>query len=448
MVRVGHFLYNLALTFLYPLYRLLALFHPGLKRFRKTRKESERQFRRFRSTEVKMRKLPGENKPIVWLHAASAGELDQATALLREIRSRQEVTIIVSVFSTSVSNLASIDCDFAFYLPLDLPWKWHGLIRRLPIRTFITSTWDVFPNLLRFLRSKGTRCYLSSAALGPNSSRLRSRWFFRSHYRSLQGIGAVDEANAERFRQLYDGPVEVTGDTRYDTIFYKLEQARLPAEHKKRFESLLAPPVKSSSGKRRRKEKILILASTYGACDEMLLPVISEWLDRFHGWKVWIFPHQIGSSRIQELQSNLASQELDAALFAEDPAVGLPLAKGGDSPRILIMNCIGLLAHAYALAQFCYIGGGYHHRIHNTAEAAALGIPVITGPRIEASPIAVDLRSAGALFVAPSTRLLKEILFRLTEESSFRKHQGKIGKKMLVSRKGAATLFCDTFPVL
>jgi 3-deoxy-D-manno-octulosonic-acid transferase len=109
------------------------------------------------------------------------------------------------------------------------------------------------------------------------------------------------------------------------------------------------------------------------------------------------------------------------------------------------MNCMGLLAHAYAAAEFCYIGGGYHHRIHNTAEAAALGIPIITGPRIEASPIAVDLRTEGCLFVAANQELMKDMLFRLADDGRFRKKQGKIGEKILKSRQGASAKFLDEF---
>ncbi|HBS04525.1 MAG TPA: hypothetical protein DEA96_06150 [Leptospiraceae bacterium] len=446
---MGILLYNLSLLALYPLYRILALFHPGLRDFRKSRKDGWRQFRRFASTEAKMRNLPGHNAPIIWLHAASAGELDQSLALAREIRSRGKSTIVLSVFSRSVKRLPTDTVDFAFYLPLDLPFRWASLIGKLPIHTFITSTWDVFPNLLRYLSSRGTRCFLASAALPRDSSRLKWKWFFAPHYSHLTGIGAVDEANQKRFQQLYKGPVHVTGDTRFDTIFHKLEQARLPEEHKKRFQSLLRPPAKTKAGKKRKKEQILILASTYKACDEMVFPVLSEWLDRFHGWKVWIFPHHIDSHRVAELSHNLAKEELQADLFVPDSEnQHLPVHEPGKSEnRILIMNCLGLLAHAYALAQFCYIGGAYHNRVHNTAEAAALGIPIVTGPRIESSPIAVDLRQAGALFVAPSTRLLKEIMFRLTDESMFRKRQGKIGKKLLSSRKGASQVFCDQFNI-
>ncbi|MBU45463.1 MAG: hypothetical protein CMN76_19785 [Spirochaetaceae bacterium] len=444
---MGLFLYNTALILLYPLYRLLALFHPGLKDFRKSRKEGWRQFRRFASTEAKMRKLPGHNAPVVWLHAASQGELDQAMALAREIRSRQKTTILLSVFSRSVKKFPTDTVDFCFYLPLDLPWTWKRFLKNLPVSVFITSTWDVFPNLLRHLRRSGCKCYLASGALPENSSRLKNKWFFAPHYAPLTAIGAVDDVNQARFKKLFAGPVEITGDTRFDTIFYKLQQAKLPDEHASGFRALLKAPVKSSSGKKRKKEKILILASTYNACDEMLFPVLSEWLDRFHGWKVWIFPHHIHSQRISELAYNLEKQELAADLFVEDPGnPGLQVHRPGKSEnRILIMNCLGLLAHAYSVAQFCYIGGAYHHRVHNTAEAAALGIPIITGPRIEASPIAVDLRQAGALFVAPSEKLLKEVMFRITDESMFRKRQGKIGKKLLTDRKGASALFFDRF---
>lgn len=443
---MGLLLYNAVLICLYPLYLVVSRFHPGLKEFRRSRKEGMREFRRFRSTEAKMHRLPGRNAPIVWLHAASAGELDQAMALAREIRLRGKATIILSVFSVSVKKLPADTVDFSFYLPLDMPFRWSSLIKDLPVHTFVTNTWDVFPNLLRFLNRRGTRCYLSSAALAEKSSRLKHRWFFAPHYAPLSGIGAVDAYNQKRFQKLYSGPIKITGDTRFDSIFYKLEQARIPAELASRFKALQ----KSISGKRKSKEQILLLASTYKACDDMLIPVLSEWLDRFPGWKVWIFPHHIHSQRVAELHRSLQKEELEADLFLPDEGnpeltVHIP---GGSKNRILIMNCMGLLAHAYAMAQFCYVGGGYHHRIHNTAEAAALGLPIITGPRIEASPVAVDLRREGALLVAPNIKLLKEIMFRLADDNVFRKHQGKVAREMLLKQRGASARFCDAFPLI
>ena len=121
---MGLLLYNALLIATYPLYRIAALFHSGLRDFHRSRKEGFREFRRFRSTERKMLKLPGKNQPIVWLHASSAGELDQSMALAREIKKRRAVTIILSVFSRSVKKFPTETVDFAFYLPLDLPFTW------------------------------------------------------------------------------------------------------------------------------------------------------------------------------------------------------------------------------------------------------------------------------------------------------------------------------------
>jgi 3-deoxy-D-manno-octulosonic-acid transferase len=343
-------LYNIGLYLLYPIYRFLAFFHPGLRDFHRSRKVSAREFRRFRSTEMRMRKLPGKNQPLIWLHAASAGELDQAMALIRELRSRYTVSIILSVFSRSVKNLPD-GPDFSFYLPLDLPHVWPRLIRRLPVHAFITNTWDVFPNLLRYLKKRGTRCYLSSGALPEKSARIKYHWFFAPHYRTLQAIGAVDSANAERFKRIYSGPVHVTGDTRYDTILYKLKKAELPSKYRQPFLSLLkhgaGTPVKSRpvktelNGKKKKiresrspgepgsiksvgkegagSKKTLILASTYESCDRMIFPTLAQWLAEFRNWQVWIFPHHIHAHRVAQLYENLGLNDIRAELFTEDP---------------------------------------------------------------------------------------------------------------------------------
>jgi 3-deoxy-D-manno-octulosonic-acid transferase len=406
-------LYSLLLIFLLPAYGLARIFSKQARLFAKTRSEGKHV----------IRKALLYDGPLFWLHGSSAGELDQALAIAREIRRRKiEGKILITVFSLSVKRLPAADADFTAYLPIDFPWAWRMIQTRKNALTFITFTWDVYPNLLHRIRKMGGSAYLCSAALPANSWRIKhSRWL-RPVYADFNGIGAVDEANRTRFLQLLpdESRVAVTGDTRYDTIFYKLEHAPLAADDAKRLTSA---------------QPLLILASTYEACDERLLPHTKQWLDNHPDLDLWIFPHHVDEHRLAECERSLKRLQIDFKRYSEGPA------------RVVLVDRLGLLARAYEKARYCYVGGAFHHRVHNTAEPAALGVSVLTGPQIETSPIALQLESEGTLFRRDSGAEIFATLDDLEKDEKRRLLLSQKSRRYMLSQRGASEVFLDAFRV-
>ncbi len=411
-------LYNILLVCSWPVYLALGLVSTSVRRFQESRREGREKFRKLLAD-----LSPGDDW--VWLHGSSVGEMDQALALAREIRRRgRREKIFLSVFSLSVKKLESPDVDAMFRMPLDFPWAW-GLIQARPPVFFATMTWDVFPNLLRALRRAKSRAYLCSAALAGDSHRLRFPMaaLYRSVYAMFAGIGAVDERNRALFLRLLPDPLRVcvTGDTRFDTIFHKLETSSLPREDEMRLQT---------------RGPLLILASTYHACDQALLPPLARLLAKHTEWKIWIFPHHIDEVRLSELEGNCSAAGLHPERYS---------TPGSETSQILIVDRLGLLAHAYRQCAFAYVGGGFHHRIHNTGEPAALGKPVVTGPRIETSPVALDLETAGGLARGRTPEEAAAFLGIWMADSAAREAAGEHGRDLLRGRRGAAGIFYETF---
>lgn len=458
---MGILFYNLILILLWPIYRLVGLFHPKARRFIRSRYEGYRMVREYARRHVNA----PDNGPI-WLHGSSVGELDQALAVLREIKVRYpKQRVIVSVFSLSVRLRNLEGADLMFYLPVDFFWNWRTLTRLLKPRAFVTMTWDVFPNLLFHLKRRGISAYLCSAALSEKSWRVRgwARVLQRSTYNRFTGIGAVNEANQHIFRRLlsqrFADRVQVCGDTRYDTILYKIRNA-YPGSDDRR----VLGHIKQLKG------HVWILASTYQADDEQIFPGLPGLLAEHPRYQVLIFPHKIDSERLTQVQKNLSEVGLESELFSRTVLRRPILARmqsgdseagGNDSiatesqsrksgagrPRILIVDRLGVLALAYRYSSFCYVGGGFHHRIHNTAEPAALGRPVITGPRIRTSPIALELAEQGSLLRCASGAQVIEHARAWMENDKERRTLGQRAEEYLKSHEGGASRFLDTFLV-
>jgi len=327
-----YIIYNLALGIVYPFYLLLSYIWPAAREFRQSR------INRSEYPEIN----PG-GVPTIWLHASSVGELDQAIGIARELRKRtRRIRITVSVFSLSVKKLGHPEIDFMFRMPLDSYWVWPRIIDAMKPLAFATMTWDVFPNLLTHLKRRSVPSFLACAALADNSIRLRFplQSLLRGVYAKLSGVGAVDDENAARFSSLIaPEKVKITGDSRYDTIFHKIKNTKL---EKKDLRAIKRPG------------RTWILASTYSVCDAEIFPHMPDLLSRFPDLNILIFPHFVEETRLREVENELDSHGIKHTRSS--------LGIG----RVSIVDRLGILALAYRFASFCYVGGAFHHRVHNT----------------------------------------------------------------------------------
>jgi len=413
-------LYNALLLLLYPVYMLLALFHPKARTFYNSRKDGAGKLVEF----LREKKT---GRRVFWLHGSSVGELDQALGLLREIRQREDALILLSAFSLSVKRTDHPEADLFFHLPVDFPFVWRWILRDFRPDFFVTMTWDVFPNLLFHLKNKKTRCYIGSAALSESSHRIKApfRFFYRPIYNLLSGIGCADAENREYFLRLLPDEKKVieTGDSRYDTIFYKLENTHL---------------AKGDVAIFKNQKKIWILASTYDACDQEIFPSLAQAMKQNPQWMVYNFPHHIDAHRIAELEDNARASGIRTCRLTE---------KKPRENSMIIVDRMGILALAYKFADFCYVGGAFHNRVHNTAEGAALGLPVLTGPRIETSPAALALKNAGALFSFENGRELVTFATAWMQKPREIKKIGQKASRAMLSRKGGSRRFYESFLV-
>jgi 3-deoxy-D-manno-octulosonic-acid transferase len=449
-------LYNTAILFLYPFYLIVSLYNPRLKHFRRTRSEGIQSLENFVTDSLR-------GSP-VWLHASSVGELDQALAISRAIKKNRALQqVIISIFSTSAKPKQHPDADLIFYLPLDFFWTWGKIIRQLKPRFFATMTWDVFPNLLFHLNQSAVPAYMANAALEKTSWRLKDfyKTLLKSVYARFTGIGCADEASRELFLQLLpdESRVLVTGDSRYDSILHKINQ---PA--RSRSVSKEEAFIKNIPG------KVMIFGSTYDACDRTLFPLLNDLLLNNPGWTPVIFPHHINEERLHELESNARLYSLNIFKLSEiisngtqeklyikikksEKAAALKLKKNqmniriepSDYPPVIIADVMGVLAHAYRYSEIAYVGGGFHFRIHNTGEPAALENAVLTGPMTSTSPIALVLEEEKGLIKCLNGPDFYRETEHLMRNTALRNKTGKAAGLSLKSRAGASDLFLKMF---
>ncbi|MCW7470342.1 3-deoxy-D-manno-octulosonic acid transferase [Leptospira kanakyensis] len=410
-----YFSYNILVFFISSTFTFLSLF------VKKIREELQKRKLSLESIFSKS----AEGKLVVWLHAASVGELDQARALTETIRKKNKnVFIIQSVFSSSVKESTFADplADVYFYLPLDTANAYDRIFSHFRPQVLLIMAWDTWPNLLKKAKENGTKTYLTCASLSSQSSRKNPlvRSLTKASFQYLTGIYPSHELMAKEFTDLISPKTDfiVLGDTRFESVLGKLE-TKSPNPAFLRFVSEQKSFLTQN--------KPIILGSTYGICEERFTAYLKENSDDAY---YWIFPHKWEENRMMDWIPNLKKYGT-VGVFSK-------LKTGEPLPKFLLFDLMGILAFAYQYGSFAYVGGAWLHRVHNTIEPAALGLPVITGPKISNAPEAIVMQELGGLFKVENEVEFVQKFSLLVKDKGLREKMGHGNRNFVVENRGAS----------
>jgi 3-deoxy-D-manno-octulosonic-acid transferase len=233
----------------------------------------------------------------------------------------------------------------------------------------------------------------------------------------LDTVGAIDDQDAERLIEAGANPqrVIVTGDTRYDQVWARAE---MPVSD---IVASLSTPTRGPT---------LVAGSTWPSDEEHLLPAWSRVVAERPGARLIIAPHEVTAKHLHAIET-----------WARD--AGLRLSHVGNraaaTSEVVLVDRYGILGDLYALADFSYVGGGFHDAgLHSLLEPAAFGSPVIIGPRHTDNRDARLLIAAGAAFRCESTREISARIVRWIDSVEARTRAGDAARDVVESGLGAA----------
>ena len=313
-------------------------------------------------------------RPLVWFHAASAGELLQAEPVMRRVR---EGGAQVAVTLSSVSGqrwLARVEAwpelVWADLLPFDLPGAAARLFAALRPTALVFVQADLWPGLVWEAARRGVPQAVVAARLG-GAGPLR-RWLGAGRYGRKRCNQALTEAERARLARWVPGHagLMVGGDPGIETVFQRL--AEVPAA---------ALPAALTRGE----GPVLVIGSSWPADERRWLPAVVAALAAHPALRVVVAPHEPTEPHLAALEAALAAfgpRRLSAAAEA--------------AARVWLVDSVGKLAALYQAGSLAYVGGGFSTGVHNVAEPAAAGLPVLFGPRHGKSAMAQALLAAGA----------------------------------------------------
>jgi 3-deoxy-D-manno-octulosonic-acid transferase len=374
---------------------LFLLLAPVLLLARKTRAGALQRFGIYRPGTV-----PEGGWPRVWLHGASAGDLQALAPMIGRFRERfPDARIVLSTITDTGYLMATQrlreQVDAVVYAPWDLAGSTRRAMRALRPDLLVLEYAEIWPNLIHAARRAGTRVVLTNGRFAPERLRGYRTLFavFGNPLAELDLLLMREDDEAERALSL-GAPLDrvwVTGNTKFDGLAVP---GPSPEDEVLRAALGLAPDA-----------QVLMGGSTHEGEEEILLSVWERLRATYPALRLVIAPRYV--DRAARVLGLAQARGVEAVRRSHGPP-GAP---------VVVLDTIGELARAYRLATVVFVGGSFTPRGgQNILEPAAQGRPVLFGPRMDnfRDSVQVLLGRGGIQVANPEQlhRVLSELLAR------------------------------------
>ena len=349
------------------------------------------------------------------IHAASAGEYEQALPLIKALKKiRPGIPVLLTFFSPSGYRFkkGKTPADAECYLPLDSPGNARRFVEKIRPRAAFFIKYEFWPNIVRALSKRDIPVFSVSTKLTPGQRLFKSALLLQT-LKQFTHFFVQDETTEALLKKHGINRTLLTGDTRFDTV------ADLPEQ-----------PVQFPVIVDFKKDNFLIVAGSTWEKDEDLLTEYMQMAPA--NTKLLLIPHEPTKKHIRQL--------------TEKYGLGHCLYSGYNQSsrdcRVLVVDTLGLLKYAYRYADVAYVGGGFGKGIHNILEAAVYGVPVVFGPNYRKFTEAVEMVERQAAFPVSDLASLQKIFNRLTNKE-FREKKQKAIKAFIEQNTGATEKITD-----
>jgi 3-deoxy-D-manno-octulosonic-acid transferase len=147
------------------------------------------------------------DKPILWLHAVSVGEVLAVSRLVAELECAfPQFRVLISTTTRTGQDLARqrFGEDRVFYCPLDLPWAAGAYLGAVKPKMLVLAETEFWPNLLSGCFRRKIPVVVVNARISdrswPRYRRLRSLW--QPFLSRISRVLAQSATHADRLRAI------------------------------------------------------------------------------------------------------------------------------------------------------------------------------------------------------------------------------------------------------
>ncbi len=302
-------------------------------------------------------------KPVIWLHAASVGEVIAATPLIdrlqKEYDQHQLVVTTMTATGARQARKALKGKGTQLMIPLDLPWFAERFLDSLKPEVAIIMETEIWPNLIHGCHTREIPLVFANGRLSEKSlvSYRKFKETTEEVLSEVYAVAAKSREDANRFIELGApaSKVSVTGSIKFD-INPEPELLERGLELK---ESLFGD------------RPVWVAGSTHDGEDERLLEAHRLLLEEHSDAVLILVPRH--PQRFDAVADLIELQDFSFKRRSRDDGF-----EAGDS--VLLADTMGELMLMYAASDIAFVAGSLAPiGGHNLLEPASLGKPVLSG---------------------------------------------------------------------
>ena len=359
---------------------------------------------------------PKSDRPRVWVHAVSVGEVVAARPILAALKETDPTIEVVLTTTTSTGHemaqsLLGNTVDNLHYFPIDLSFACKRAIASVKPDVVAIMETELWLNFLHFAKRYGAKTMIVNGRVSERSfnSSQKIKFFYKAVLRNVDRCLMQTEHDRDRILMLGARSAEVIGNSKYD------EAGTTPSKSLR--EELNMNP----------NESLIVVGSARGDFEEDFI------LDALRN----IDSRIIFAPRHIERSASIIQKARDRGF---QPGLR---SKAENKAKLLILDTYGELSSAYSGATLAIVGGGFDKLGgQNIIQPLAAGCPVICGPNMAnfQEPFQ-DAIQAGALSVAKTPAELENCVQKLLSEPELRNSMAEKAKALIQTRRGASLLY-------
>ena len=322
------------------------------------------------------------NKPTIWLHAVSVGEVVALNPMVHEIRKALPHSSIIISTGTETGQMRArqliSSADGFLYLPIDLPECINPVVKAINPDVFVLLETELWPNLIYKLKDIGARIILANGRISDRSfpRYKKLKFLFARILKNIDYFLMSSDEDAKRIEQMgaSSNRIVVTGNTKYDSVTGAIDKE---VESEIRSIYNIAPD-----------EHVFVAGSVHPGEFEIILDVYLQLAEQFPKLLLIIVPRHV--KRTSEILNEIEKRGLNQPRLRS----GFTHGESRRENKIIVVDITGELFKLYSMATVVFIGGSLVPKGgQNIVEPAAWGNMVLFGPHME------DFRDAKKLLM-------------------------------------------------
>jgi 3-deoxy-D-manno-octulosonic-acid transferase len=369
------------------------------------------------------------NRHVIWIHAVSVGEVNLCTQLIRTLEPRlPNLKIVVS--TTTTTGMAELRRRLPthvskIYYPVDRRKFVNRALATINPEAVVLVEAEIWPNFLWRAQKLGIPVFLANARLSDRSfSRYKKCAFlFRPLFASFAGVGAQNEEDAARLREVGCSPeaVRVVGNLKFDAA--KLEERR----------AIDVPAILTQLGVE-PDAPILVAGSTHDGEEIILAEMVKRLRAKFPNLFLILVPRHF--ERCRDVGQKLRAHGVK---FFRRSELCQKTKIGAGEMECLLVNTTGELRFFYEHATVVFVGksltamGG-----QNPIEPGALGKAMVFGPNMQNfADVTRSFLAHNAAVQVRAPEMLEKAVADLLADENRRAELGRNALKVVAENLGA-----------